>query len=579
VKLGWSTRTASNLAAFPLAVLLAASGCTPTAPEGDQRGPIQSGSRGGLFESVAETLNRFEDFDTAQILKQTTDRLNQWTVQEKPEIAWTPDPLLEKLAPSLRKLPDVQRLDTLRFNDPDDGWFLQEAVWLRDVSKTARADKFADVEVAEQLFDWTVRNIRLLPPAGPSDVRHRPFETLLLSRGTALERAWIFILLARQQGLDVVYLGIEEGEGGAVRPWLPALLSDDQLYLFDMELGLAVPGPKPGSVATLAEVVADPGLLRKLDLDAEHPYPVTEENLKHVVAFVEGMPQSLSRRMALVESRLVADQRLKLMSPGSALAERVAKLPNIARVELWPVPFEVILSASQRDEKAQNAALRETVIYQAMPSLKRGRALHFKGHYDGEDGAKAQYLAARQSDDYIAKYTLPPDVAQQYLKQGYSAQAIARLEAAQSLMMRDAKQAASYWIGLTFYDQKDYPNAIDYFENRTLGAKSETAWADAARYNLARTYEASGNMPKAIELYEADTTSPQSHGNRLRAKWLKEQAQPSEATTEPEPAPASTPAEAAPAKTPASDSSPPAESPTDEAPKAESPKAEEPVDG
>jgi len=555
VKLGRISRFASTLAAVPLAILLSVSGCTDSASDGDQRGPIQSGSRGGLFESVADTLHRFEDFDTAQILKQTTDRLNQWTVQEKPEITWAPDPLLEKLAPSLRKLPEVQRLDTLRFADPDDGWFLQEAVWLRDISKTARADKFDDVDVAKQLFDWTVRNIRLLPPAGASDVRHRPFETLLLSRGTAIERAWIFILLARQQGLDVVYLGIDEGESGAVRPWLPALLSGDQLFLFDTELGLPIPGPEPGSVATLAEVVTDPGLLRKLDLDAEHPYPVTAENLKHVVAYVEGMPQALSRRMALVESRLVGEQRLKLSSPGSALAERVAKVPNIARVELWPVPFEVILSASHRDEKAQTAALRETVIYQAMPSLKKGRALHFKGDYDGEAGAKAQYLAARQSDDFIEKYTLPQDVAQQYLKQGYTAQAIARLEAAQSLMMRDAKQAASYWIGLTFFDQKDYPNAIDYFQNRTLGAKSETAWADAARYNLARTYEASGNMPKAIELYEADNTSPQSHGNRLRAKWLKkEQAKPSEPTTEPDRSPESTPAD-------------------------ESPKAEEPVDG
>ncbi len=558
--LGWSIKIAFIVAAVPLAMLLAASGCNHSASEGDQRGPMQSGSRGGLFESVADTLNRFEDFDTAQILKQTTDRLNQWTVQEKPEIAWTPDPLLEKLAPPLRNLPEMQRLDTLQFADPDDGWFLQEAVWLRDISKTARADKFDDVDVAKQLFDWTVRNIRLLPPVSASDVRHRPFETLLLSRGTAIERAWIFILLARQQGLDVVFLGIEEAEDGAVQPWLPALLSGDQLYLFDTELGLPIPGPQPGGVATLAEVVADPGLLRKLDLDEEHPYPATSENLQHVVAYVEGMPQSLSRRMAVVESRLVAEQRLKLMSPGSALAERVAKLPNIARVELWPVPFEVLLAASQRDEKAQNAALRETVIYQAMPSLKRGRALHFKGDYDGDDGAKAQYLAARQSDEFIEKYTLPPNVAEQYLKQGYSAQAIARLEAAQSLMMRDAKQAASYWIGLTFYDQKDYANAIDYFQNRTLAVKPETAWADAARYNLARTYEASGDTAKAIALYEADTKSPQSHGNRLRAKWLKDESQTSEA--EPE----ATPVESAPAEAPAADSPQPAEAPTAETP-------------
>jgi hypothetical protein len=259
------------LAALPLAMLLLASGCGDSASDGEQRGPIQSGARGGLFESVAETLGRFEDFDTGQILKQTTDRLNQWTVQEQPKITWAPDPLLEKLAPPLRKIPGVQRLDSLQFVNPDDGWFLQESVWLRDISKTARADKFADIEVAEQLFDWTVRNIRLQPPASGSEVRHRPFETLLLGRGTAIERAWVFILLARQQGLDVVQLGIAASEGGGVRPWLPALLSGDQLYLFDAELGLPIPGPKPASLATLAEHLADPQHLRNHEQGAHEP--------------------------------------------------------------------------------------------------------------------------------------------------------------------------------------------------------------------------------------------------------------------------------------------------------------------
>src|SRR5690606_27102096 len=141
---------------------------------------------------------------------------------------------------------------------------------------------------------------------------------------------------------------------------------------------------------------------------------------------------------------------------------------------------------------------------------------------DGDNGAKSQYLNARPPDDYIANYTLPPEIAQQYLKQGYSSQAIAKLEAAQSPMMRAAKQAVSYWIGLIFFEQGDYPNAIDYLQNRTLGTKSETSWADSARYNLARTYEAAGDLQKAIELYESDTNSPQGHGNRLRAKWLKE---------------------------------------------------------
>ena len=47
-------------------------------------------------------------------------------------------------------------------------------------------------------------------------------------------------------------------------------------------------------------------------------------------------------------------------------------------------------------------------------------------------------------------------------------------------------------------------------------------WTFGARYNLARTWEAQGKIEEAVALLEADT-SPQRHGNLLRAKRLKSQ--------------------------------------------------------
>jgi hypothetical protein len=152
------------------------------------------------------------------------------------------------------------------------------------------------------------------------------------------------------------------------------------------------------------------------------------------------------------------------------------------------------------------------------------RVRHFKGEYDGERGAKTQYLNARPPDRYIEDYHLPPDVAQKIPRES-----LGKYEAAQSLLMREAKQSATYWLGLVFFDQKDYPNSIDFLANRALGAEHESPWNDAARYNLARAYEAAGEDPKSIELYEADKNSPQSHGNQLRGRWLKEKAAPAEA--------------------------------------------------
>ena len=41
-------------------------------------------------------------------------------------------------------------------------------------------------------------------------------------------------------------------------------------------------------------------------------------------------------------------------------------------------------------------------------------------------------------------------------------------------------------------------------------------WTHAARYNLVRTYQASGRRPEAIKGYRADNTSPSRYGNLLR---------------------------------------------------------------
>src|SRR3990172_9778340 len=105
---------------------------------------------------------------------------------------------------------------------------------------------------------------------------YRPWELLLYGHGTAEQRAWVFALSCRQQGLDVVML--ELPEAGKPKFWLPALLSDGKLYLYDTRLGLPIPGRDGQGVATLADLQADPALLRQLDLE-DSAYPVTADEL------------------------------------------------------------------------------------------------------------------------------------------------------------------------------------------------------------------------------------------------------------------------------------------------------------
>ena len=84
-----------------------------------------------------------------------------------------------------------------------------------------------------------------------------------------------------------------------------------------------------------------------------------------------------------------------------------------------------------------------------------------------------------------------------------------------------AKADASYWLGLLSYDVGNYEVAADWLLTRTLKATPDGPWTAGARYNLARAYEALGEVAQAIELLQGDD-SPQRHGNLLRARQLRE---------------------------------------------------------
>ncbi len=150
--------------------------------------------------------------------------------------------------------------------------------------------------------------------------------------------------MARQLGLDVVVLEVPDADprqpgkrSFGCRP----CSSDGKLYLFDTRLGLPIPGKDGQGVATLAELQADPALLRQLDLD-DSTYPVTAEQLQHVTAHVVADPFDLSRRAAAIEAKLSGDDRLALTVSPSDLAEKLKSVPGIAGVELWDFPFRTL---------------------------------------------------------------------------------------------------------------------------------------------------------------------------------------------------------------------------------------------
>jgi hypothetical protein len=292
------------------------------------------------------------------------------------------------------------------------------------------------------------------------------------------------------------------------------LLSDGQLYLFDTRLGLPAPGKDGKGVATLRDIQSDPSLLRHLDLD-DAPYPLTADQLQHVTANIIADPFDLSRRAHAIESKLSGDDRLALSSSPSALAEKLNGIHEITASQLWELPFR-ILRDQLRIVPAQRRQMAETFEpFAWRPALWKARVLHFQGHRHGDDDARDKNLDETVDDHnqavrlYTSKGVRPPD------------RTISDLPSVQKQKIyNEAKANASYWVGLLLFDEGKFAAAENWLHNPQLAAAADQSWASGTRYNLARTYEAEGKTDDAVALYEKDD-SPQSHGNRLRAKWLK----------------------------------------------------------
>lgn len=526
-------------------------GCRPSAA------PAPSGSGSGakateqwreeLFDYAINNVSRLEQFGTSEMLAQIVQRLNQWVETQQPPPDWKPDAMVQRLPESLRELATSEKLEAMEF-PLSDALFLRSAVWFRDASNWARGESLKDVERATELFDWTVRNVQLqsapeAPVGQPGRIRQFAWEALLMGNGLAMERAWVFVELLRQQQIDAVILKLpvqgaggenaegEDAESGGVAnaekdraderparkkariPWAVGALIDDQIYLFEPALGLPIPAADGIAVddegrirvqpATLAEVIADPSLLRQLDLDEKVEYPVDAEMLSAgVEASIAVTPEMLSRRMALVQSKLVGENRMVLIASPEKLAERLKRFEGIDDVSLWPRPFESMLQRQNLDKRQVQQKVASLMPFQTGQNapLWKGRVLHIKGRLSGADGATHYYQLARPADAQLAA---------------------AELQSIEKIVYQQAKQRASYWLGLVSYEIGNSRSAIDYFATRTLEATPGGPWTPGAQYNLGRTYERNGQTEAAMEQYQ-EMLGPGAArlGARLRAKWL-----------------------------------------------------------
>jgi tetratricopeptide (TPR) repeat protein len=510
------------LAAIVILVLGMAAGCSPSSQSGAGRLPSATAgdarSRQELFQNAIDNLHRLEQFQPQAMLEQVRQQLNQ-SVDWKRPVDWQRDAMLASLPEAFGSLPMLLSLEDLKLN-AFDTLHLQEALALHDVARLAADAVSDDLERARRLFDWTVRNIQPMQSGElgtdergePLRAMHLPYQSLFFGRGDAIDRAWIFVLLCRQQELDAVVLAIPGHDAGVVpRPWAVGVLVGEQIYPFDLNLGIIIPGKDGQAPAPLGELAGDDSLLRQLDVDAENPYPLKADDLARLVALVDASPGYLARRMQVLESKLAGDRKIVLTTRPSEVAERLKKHPQIAQVRLWGVPFErlarqsspAVIAALGRELLSYRLDLLPEEYRQPAADLQHGRVLHLKGILAAEEdqpSANKFYQRARLADEEIDRSALNPT---------------------QRAILHRVKEDASYWLGLVAYERGRFETAIDHFRRRTLGAgNSVNRWTSGALYNMGRAYEAIGQIDEAANAYQA-TQGSQRHGNLLRAKWLK----------------------------------------------------------
>jgi tetratricopeptide (TPR) repeat protein len=157
--------------------------------------------------------------------------------------------------------------------------------------------------------------------------------------------------------------------------------------------------------------------------------------------------------------------------------------------------------------------------------MVQGRVQYFRGNFDKTDdhpGAKSYFVDAIISDSIIEQIETSSEVRQQlgiFRGRENDQEWQVALQVHKAAII-SVKQTATYWLGIAHYDTGRYDTAVSWLKKRTLESTADNPWKTGARYNLARDYEAMGQLEEARQLLLLDE-SPQKHGNLLLARQFR----------------------------------------------------------
>jgi hypothetical protein len=323
---------ATALAVAAVAPLVLFTGCPKphqlSTPDGKRD------EKGDPWEAAARQLRQGNDPATCKAaLGQLNTALGNRTDVPSPA-ALTPE--AEKALTAVVPLTpvDLQEVRPTGFSNLDPA-YLAECFYLHDAARSLDVAGLPPAAAADLAFAWACRQIYINPwrlpwkPGQDITAVVPPTYSLRRGSGSGLDRAYAFLSLLQQVGLDGCLIGPPDaGDKVAAPPfpdsakvaprgpfWAVGVRAGSEVRLYDPWRGVAFPG-------TLAQLKANPDLLKSWFEDKADPWGVTADEVKKAAVFLAVPVSALSTRMAMLDERLKADSGVRLAAHPAALRDR-----------------------------------------------------------------------------------------------------------------------------------------------------------------------------------------------------------------------------------------------------------------
>ncbi len=239
-----------------------------------------------------------------------------------------------------------------------DPYHLAQCLYLADAARSLDVAALPPARQADLAFRWVVRQVTLapwvldFPDAGQSlTAVLPPLFVLRRGSGSGLERAYVYLALLHQLGLDgCLVAGPDAGNlvGSPLFPlgqrpipqgpfWAVGARVGADVFLFDPWRGEPMPGAE-GRVATLAQVRANPDLLKPWRDDKDRPWTVPVDLLTGATAYLAAPLSSLAPRFRRLEQELKGDLPVRLAADPIAMKARFAAEAKVPDAKLWNPP-------------------------------------------------------------------------------------------------------------------------------------------------------------------------------------------------------------------------------------------------